>query len=126
MTNFSQGHPQTTANTMKPIMHSVADSTASPRSTILMYEVEKMACPIKVALSNHEASTAKCVRVMITPSNSIYTDTWARITIDIIDTGFAALSPLFSVIWNIHCQYNNFNMPNNCLGHCLLWGGVTK
>jgi hypothetical protein len=63
-----------------------------------MYGVEKIACPIKVALNNHEASTAKCVRVMLTPSNSIYTDTWAGITIDIVDTGFAALSPLFSVI----------------------------
>ena len=46
--------------------------------------------------------------------NSVYTDTEVRITIDIPDAGFIALTPLFSVTWNIGCQYNNFNMADNC------------
>jgi len=47
-------------------------------------------------------------------ANSVYTDAGVRITIDIFDAGFVALSPLLSVTWNIGCQYNNINMPDNC------------
>lgn len=37
-----------------------------------------------------------------------------RITIDIVDAGYVALTPWFLVIWNVGCQYDNFNMPDNC------------
>jgi hypothetical protein len=50
---------------------------------------------------------------MVMPPNSVYTDAWVRITIDIADAGFVALSALLSVTWNIGCQYNNINMPDN-------------
>lgn len=46
--------------------------------------------------------------------NSVYTDARVRITIDIADAGYIALSTLLSVTWNIGCQYNNINMPDNC------------
>jgi len=45
-------------------------------------------------------------------ANSVYTDTGVRITIDIDDAENTALSPYYSVTWDISCQYNNFNMPD--------------
>ena len=45
--------------------------------------------------------------------NSVYTDAGVRITIDIVDVVFVALSALLLVIWNTGYQYNNFNMPDH-------------
>ena len=45
-------------------------------------------------------------------SNSVYTDTGVRITIDIDDAGYSSKSSLFSVIWTFGRQYNNSNMPD--------------
>jgi len=54
------------------------------------------------------------IRMVITKiPNSVYTDAGGRITIDIVGALCVALSPLISVTWNIGCQYNNFNMPDN-------------
>ncbi len=44
--------------------------------------------------------------------NSVYTDTGVRITDDIDDAGFVVLSPLFSVTWCFHGQYNNSNITD--------------
>ncbi|AXS80627.1 hypothetical protein [Dechloromonas sp. HYN0024] len=52
--------------------------------------------------------------VSLTLSNSVYTDAWVRITIDIAEAGYVAPSTLLSVTWYIGCQYNNINMPDNC------------
>jgi hypothetical protein len=45
--------------------------------------------------------------------NSVYTDAWVRVAIDIADAVYFALSILISVTWNIGYQYNNINMPDN-------------
>ena len=46
--------------------------------------------------------------------NSVYTDAGVRITIDIVDVVFVALSSLLLVIWNTGYQYNKINMLDNC------------
>ena len=46
-------------------------------------------------------------------ANRENTDAGVRITIDIADAEIVALTPGFSVVWTIGCQYNNFNMPDN-------------
>lgn len=63
--------------------------------------------------SNVLKSRLKARWRLIVVHNSVYTDTGVRITIDIVDALFVALSPLFSVIYNISCRYNNINMPGN-------------
>ena len=50
---------------------------------------------------------------MLLMSNSVYTDRWARITINIYDAEFLDLNPWISATLNIACQYNNINMPDN-------------
>lgn len=52
--------------------------------------------------------------VILEMPNSVYTADGVRITIDIVDAKLAALSKYLSVTWNIGCQYNNINMPDNC------------
>jgi hypothetical protein len=68
----------------------------------------------------HASEIAASWSVTICPRlampKSVYTDRWVRITIDIDDAEFIALNPWISATWNIGCQYNNINMPNNCTG----------
>lgn len=56
-------------------------------------------------------------------ANSVYTDSGGHITIDIVDAALVGLSPLLSVNRNIDYKYNDINMPDNCPGQYLLWGG---
>ena len=56
--------------------------------------------------------------------NSVYTDAGVRITIDIVDVVFVALSSLLLVIWNTGYQYNKINMLDNCRrAMSALWRG---
>lgn len=50
---------------------------------------------------------------MCSEPNSVYTDVGRRIRVDIVDAVLAVLSPFSAVTWDIDCQYNSINIPDN-------------
>ena len=46
-------------------------------------------------------------------AKSVYTDAGMRMTIDVVHAVLTVMNPLLSVTWNVGCQYNNINMPDN-------------